>query len=137
MQTKLEVTRRSLMSGAAVLATPAIARGQGRIPVAKVSVLVNDDHPSTQSWRRYANTIQERTSGDVRIQVYPNAQLGDERSVAEGMRLGSVQGSTLNVAVLSAWVPEGQLFDMPFVFRSPEHGSRVMSGPIGKRMAAK
>jgi TRAP-type C4-dicarboxylate transport system substrate-binding protein len=48
-----------------------------------------------------------------------------------------VQGSTLNVAVLSAWVPEGQLFDMPFVFRSPEHGGRVMAGPIGQAMAAR
>ncbi len=135
------VTRRHAvvtgLAGTALLAAPAILRAQGRIPVAKVSVLVNESHPSTLSWNRYAKAIAERTNGEVRIQVYPNAQLGDERSVAEGLRLGSVQGSTLNVAVLSAWVPEGQLFDMPFVFKSLEHGSRVMAGPIGQRMAKK
>jgi TRAP-type transport system periplasmic protein len=137
----LGTTRRDLLgvgiAGTALLAAPGILRAQGRIPVAKVSVLVNEDHPSTISWNRYAKTIAERTNGDVRIQVYPNAQLGDEKSVAEGLRLGSIQGSTLNVAVLSAWVPEGQLFDMPFVFKSLEHGSRVMAGPIGQRMAKK
>ncbi|MFI4981052.1 MAG: TRAP transporter substrate-binding protein [Nevskiales bacterium] len=123
------------LAGAALLAAPTILRAQAR--VAKVSVLVNEDHPSTITWNKYAKTVAEKTGGAVQIKVYPNAQLGDEKSVAEGMRIGSIEGSTLNVAVLSAWVPEGQLFDMPFVFKSLEHGSRVMAGPIGQRMAAK
>jgi TRAP-type transport system periplasmic protein len=81
--------------------------------------------------------VAERTNGAVQIKVYTNAQLGDEKAAAEGMRLGSIEGSTLNVAVLSSWLAEGQLFDMPLVFRSPEHGTRVMAGPIGQRMAAR
>ena len=69
--------------------------------------------------------------------MFPNAQLGGESEVAEGMRLGSVQGSTVNVAVLSSWVPEGQLFDMPFLFRDLDHAARVVAGPIGQGMAEK
>ena len=69
--------------------------------------------------------------------MFPSAQLGGEREVAEGMRLGSVQGSTVNVAVLSSWVPEGQLFDMPFLFRDLDHAARVVAGPIGQALAEK
>jgi len=131
------IHRRLLLAAAGTLAAPKILRAQTRPPIAKLGTLVNEEHPATVSLNRYARAVAEKTNGEVRIQVFPNAQLGDEKAVAEGMRLGSVQGAVVNVAVLSSWVPEGQLFDMPFVFQSPEHGTRVMTGPIGQRMAAR
>ena len=131
------IHRRLLLAAAGTLAAPKILRAQTRPPIAKLGTLVNEEHPATVSLNRYARVVAEKTNGEVRIQVFPNAQLGDEKAVAEGMRLGSVQGAVVNVAVLSSWVPEGQLFDMPFVFQSPEHGTRVMTGPIGQRMAAR
>src|SRR4029079_7561737 len=114
---------------------PAIA--QGARLTARVSVLANDTHPSTIAWRRFAQLIAERPGGACEIQVFPSAQLGGEREVSEGMRLGSVQGSSVNVAVLSSWVPEGQLFDMPFLFRDLDHAARGAPGPIGQAMAEK
>jgi tripartite ATP-independent transporter DctP family solute receptor len=129
--------RQFLAAGAAgAIFAPHIARAAQPL-VARVSVLVNDTHPSTQAWRRFAAVVKEKTAGAVDVQVFPNGQLGGEKEVADGMRLGSVQGSTVNVAVLSSWVPEGQLFDMPFIFSSIDHASRVMAGPIGQRMALK
>ena len=57
------VTRRHAvvtgLAGTALLAAPAILRAQGRIPVAKVSVLVNESPPRTPSWNRYAKAIAE------------------------------------------------------------------------------
>ena len=131
------IHRRLLLAAVGTLAAPKILRAQTRPPIAKLGTLVNEEHPATVSLNRYAHAVAEKTNGEVHIQVFPNAQLGDEKAVAEGMRLGSVQGAVVNVAVLSSWVPEGQLFDMPFVFQSPEHGTRVMTGPIGQRMAAR
>ena len=33
--------------------------------------------------------------------------------------------------MLSGWVPEGQMFDLPFLFETRDHGLSVMNGPIG------
>lgn len=121
--------------GLAALGSPAIAQ-TGRL-TARVGVLVNDTHPSTIAWRRFAQLIADRTNRAVEVQVFPNSQLGGEREVAEGMRLGSIQGGNINVAVLSSWVPEGQLFDMPFIFRDLDHATRVVAGPIGQGLAEK
>ncbi len=37
--------------------------------------------------------------------------------------------------MLSAFEPRIQLFDLPFLFRSPEHLDRVLAGPIGREIA--
>jgi tripartite ATP-independent transporter DctP family solute receptor len=81
--------------------------------------------------------VSQRTNGEVEVQIFANAQLGGERDVAEGMQLGTVQGSPITLAVLSNWVPEGQVFDLPFVFRDETHAANVYMGPIGDALAEK
>ena len=105
--------------------------------VAKMGTVVNESHPNTVALVRFGQLIKERTNGQVEVKVFPNSQLGGEKEMAEGMRLGSVQGGPINVSVLGSWVPEGQLFNLPFVFRNDDHAYRVYMGPIGKKLAEK
>lgn len=62
--------------------------------------------------------------------------MGGEKEEAEGILLGSISGSLSTIANLTTWVPEGALFDMPFMFRDAGHISNVMAGPIGEEMKA-
>ncbi len=126
---------------AAVLAAGLLASGQTAIAQTKISckfgVLGNVDFPGTIGMQRMADRINAESNGELDIQIFPNSQLGGEKEMAEGMRLGSVCGAPVNVSVLSIWVPEGQLFDMPFLFRDDGHAYRVLAGAVGKQMAAK
>ncbi|MBL8653797.1 MAG: TRAP transporter substrate-binding protein [Alphaproteobacteria bacterium] len=130
------LTRRQAAFGAALalLAAPAIA--QTRANAVRVGVVQPEGAPNTQMWRRFAELAKERTSGAVDLQIFPSGQLGGERENAEGMRLGSIQAADSTLAALSQWVPEGQIFDMPFVFRDWDHVDKVMQGPIGERYKA-
>lgn len=103
--------------------------------VARVGDVVDANHPNTLALERLAEIVKEKTHGAVDIQVFPNSQLGGEKDMADGIRLGSVQGADINVSVLSSWVPEGQIFDLPFIFKSPDQAYRVCSGPIGQALA--
>ncbi len=103
----------------------------------KFGVLGNADFPGTIGMEAMAKQINANSKGEIDVQVFPNSQLGGEKEMAEGMRLGSVCGAPVNVSVLSVWVPEGQLFDMPFLFRDDGHAYRVLAGTVGKQMAAK
>ena len=84
----------------------------------KMGTVVNDSHPNTIAMVRFGQLVGQRTSGEIIIKVFPSSQLGGEKEMAEGIRLGSVQGAIINVSVLGGWVPEGQIFDMPFIFRN-------------------
>ncbi len=112
------------------------ASAQNKI-ACKFGVLGNADFPGTIGMEAMAKQINANSKGEIDVQVFPNSQLGGEKEMAEGMRLGSVCGAPINVSVMSVWVPEGQLFDMPFLFRDDGHAYRVLAGAVGKQLAAK
>lgn len=125
-----------ILLGLALALAAGSASAQAKI-TCKFGVLGNADFPGTIGMEAMAKQINANSRGEIDVQVFPNSQLGGEKEMAEGMRLGSVCGAPVNVSVLSVWVPEGQLFDMPFLFRDDGHAYRVLAGAVGKQMAAK
>lgn len=131
------VTRRQFTQTAL---TAAAALGLGLRPALAsartltVASLFGDDKPETQIWLKFAELLAQRLPGRFQINIAKNASLGGEREVAEGVRLGSVQGSLTTVSTLSSWVPAGQLLDLPYVFRDSAHVSHVLDGPIGQAL---
>ncbi|WP_102959625.1 TRAP transporter substrate-binding protein [Mangrovicella endophytica] len=131
----MTITRRTLLSGtAALLAAPAIlrpARAATRITVAS---LLGRDKPETLVWTRIAELVEAELPGAFSFNVVPNAALGAEREVAEGLRLGSIQASLLTLSALSAWAPGTQLLDLPFLFRDRAHFARTVNGETGRML---
>jgi tripartite ATP-independent transporter DctP family solute receptor len=109
----------------------------GRAKILKFGHLGTEIHPAHVTAKAFGEAVARGTNGSVEVQVFPAAQLGGEREIAEGMLLGSVQGQTLTLAVLGNWVPEGQLFELPFLFRDDQHALSVMASPLADEMAEK
>ena len=80
---------------------------------------------------RFRDLVLERTDGRFRVAIYPSGQLGGERVAFEQIQVGAVHMAITGTPVLSGWVPEGQMFDLPFLFEDRDHGLAVMNGPIG------
>jgi tripartite ATP-independent transporter DctP family solute receptor len=138
--------RRAFLGGAAslglgLLGTGRPARAQtppartGRAKILKFGSLGTDIHPATISARFFAEQVNKGTNGSIEVQVFPSAQLGGEREASEGMLLGSVQGMPITLAVMGNWVPESQLFELPFLFRDDQHALGVMGGAPGNELA--
>lgn len=132
------LTRRAFTAGLSALALPAIikpARAAAR-PLT-VASLLGDDKPETKIWLKVRDIVEAKLPGRFDFRIVGNAALGGEKEVAEGIRLDSIQASLSTLSSLSAWVPETQLFDLPFVFRDRDHVRRATSGPIGDEFRAK
>ena len=80
---------------------------------------------------RFRDLMDERTGGRFRVVIYPSGQLGGERVGFEQIQAGAVQLAITGTPVLSGWVPESQVFDLPFLFETRDHGLRVMNGAFG------
>src|SRR5690606_17417559 len=121
-----------LASAGALLAAPPVLRpAEARTTALTIASLLGEDKPETLVWRWIAERMEERLPGRFRFNVVANAALGGEKEVAEGARLGSIQASLSTVSTLSAWVPELQLLDLPFLFRDAGHLGRVVGGATG------
>ncbi len=99
-----------------------------------VTSLYSADKPQTQVWFKFEELLQEKLPGQFAINIITDGALGGEKEEAEGILLGSISGSLSTIANLTTWVPEGALFDMPFMFRDQDHIDAVMNGPIGQGM---
>ncbi len=80
---------------------------------------------------RFRDLMLERTDGQFRVSIYPSGQLGGERVAFEQIQVGAVHMAISGTPVLSGWVPEGQMFDLPYLFETRDHGLAVMNGPVG------
>jgi TRAP-type transport system periplasmic protein len=132
---KIESTGPIKRLAVAVVATLALcgmgaAMAQSAKPFT-VSVIYGPDKPQAKVWYRFRDIVNEKVPGQFDIKVVTDGALGGEKETTEGIRLGSVHGALSTLANLTTWVPEGALFDMPFMFRDGEHIDKVMAGPIG------
>ena len=126
------ITRRDFAAG--TLAAPAILKSGHALAGARpmtVASLMGEDKPETKVWRRIADILNRTAPGRFDLRIVPNAALGGEKEVAEGLRLGSIQAALSTVSSLSGWVPAGQILDLPFLFRDRGHLARVLAGPLG------
>lgn len=60
--------------------------------------------------------LRARTEGRVGLRIYPNQQLGDELSMIEGLRSGSLDIAVVGGANFATYVPQLQLFSVPYIF---------------------
>lgn len=132
------LTRRAFAAGLSALALPALIRPVRAAPRAlTVASLLGDDKPETKIWLKVRDLVEAKLPGRFDFRIVGNAALGGEKEVAEGIRLDSIQASLSTLSALSAWVPETQLFDLPFVFRDRDHVRRATTSPIGDAFKAK
>ena len=52
-----------------------------------VAHVLNETHPYHLAWTEVAKLVEERTDGAMRIEVFANGVLGNERDIIEGMQL--------------------------------------------------
>ena len=91
-------------------------------------------HSVHQAMIKADQYLNEISSGKMRIQIYPNQQLGSERECLELLQIGSLDMTKVSGAVMENFAPNMRIFGLPFLFDDKEHLFRVLDGPIGKSL---
>jgi tripartite ATP-independent transporter DctP family solute receptor len=102
----------------------------------KLAHVVNEQDSFHLAALKFKELTEKYTNGEVKITVYPNAVLGDERTLLERMKMGIVDAGIITSGPFVNFVPQFGAIDLPFLFRSPEHAYKVLDGPIGQKLFA-
>lgn len=116
-----------------LLGTLSCAEKDGPL-ILKAALSQNPSEPQVRAVERFAELVAEGTEGRILVQIYPNNQLGNQRDVVEGLQMGSVELANI-ASVMASFVPEVNLFELPFLFDGPEHFDAVVDGAIGQSLA--
>tara|TARA_R110000850_G_scaffold214271_1_gene340205 strand:- start:2852 stop:3826 length:975 start_codon:yes stop_codon:yes gene_type:complete len=84
---------------------------------------------------QYAELVSERTDGEISIEVYPSDQLGNQTQLVEGTLLGTNDMVLTSDAVLSNFVPDVGIINLPFIFRDSDHVRTALDGEVGQDLS--
>jgi tripartite ATP-independent transporter DctP family solute receptor len=109
-------------------------KGSGdKIYVIKASLSQNPHEPQVRAVELFQQIVEEKSQGKLKVEIYPNNQLGNQRDVIEGIQLGTVQMSNV-ASVLAGFVRELNIFELPFLFENKEHFYAVLDSEIGESL---
>jgi tripartite ATP-independent transporter DctP family solute receptor len=103
----------------------------------KLAHVVNEKDGFHIAALKFKELVEARTKGAVKVEVFPNASLGDERTLIEGMQIGTIAMGVITNGPVANFLPEIAAFEMPFLFASPEEAYKVLDGPVGQKVLGK
>ncbi len=80
--------------------------------------------------------LQELSDGTMRIDVYASGQLGPERELIELLQIGSLAMTKVSAGPMENFVPEMQIFSIPYVFHDHDHFWRFLESDLGRELLA-
>ena len=83
----------------------------------------------------FADRVSELTKGEVKIAVFPSDQLGKQLEITEGVMMGTHDMCQTSDTILSNWVPDLGIGNLPFIFNDNSDYRKVFDGPLGDKFA--
>jgi TRAP-type C4-dicarboxylate transport system substrate-binding protein len=84
------------------------------------------EHHISKGAEKFAELMEEKTNGQVKITVYPSGQLYDDQSGIEAIRNGSLELFTNTLSKWGGDVPTGEIFSLPGLFTDAELTYKIM-----------
>lgn len=91
------------------------------------------DYPTTLGALKFAELVEERTEGRIRIQVKAEGVMGSESEVIRQMQYGGIDFARISIAQLSDFIPQMNVLQLPYLYKDSSHMWRVLDGEIGER----
>ncbi|WP_159587141.1 TRAP transporter substrate-binding protein [Chelativorans xinjiangense] len=108
--------------------SPAPAAQAAEITI-KVGHTNKTDAIQDMGLQKLRELLEAKTGGKATIEIFPNGQLGDEGQLVEGVVLGTVEMSMTSNSILSNFVNDFRVLDMPFMFENIAVLSDALEGP--------
>lgn len=80
--------------------------------------------------KAFKEEVEKRSNGEIEVEIHLNSPFGGEREVTEMMQMGTVEMAIMTHGPMGIWVPEFQVFDLPFLFENSEHAYAVLDSEI-------
>ena len=116
----------------ALLCTTAFAEPD--VKVLRLAHGLNTEHPVHKGMMFLSKRADELSNGTLKVAVYPNEQLGNEKECIEALQLGYLSMTKISSGVMESFVDDFKVFGIPYLFRDMDHFWKVANGPIGQEL---
>lgn len=93
----------------------------------------SEDHAWHKGSEKFAELVEDKTNGSVKVDLYPSSTLGDDRDLVEGMQIGSVDFA-LVAGVMSNFYEKYSILELPYLFEDQNHLEEFLYGEGGEEL---
>lgn len=101
-----------------------------------LSHVVAENTPKGQVANKFAELVEEKTAGKVKVHVYANASLFNDENEFRALQKGDVEMIVPTFSKMTTYVPSWQVLDLPYLFHTEEQIHEVLTGTIGEQLLA-
>jgi tripartite ATP-independent transporter DctP family solute receptor len=127
--------KNSLGVAGLALAAPYVTRAAAAPLTLRFAHFGAEDHPSNIAAKQFASRVETRTGGAIKIQIFPNNQLGGPPEQAQQVKLGTIDMGLPTQGQLQNFEKAFAAVMLPFVFDNSAHVFRVLDGPAMQWLA--
>lgn len=89
--------------------------------IIRVTLQLPESHSLGQNWIAFKDIIEEKSGGELTVQLFPSAQLYRDKEVPEAVGTGAVEAGSAFLGRFTGAVPAVDVVNLPFFFRDEDH----------------
>ncbi|WP_085522241.1 TRAP transporter substrate-binding protein [Tuberibacillus sp. Marseille-P3662] len=107
---------------------------QGKTITLKVANYFAASHPQNVALKeKFKPLVEEQSNGKIKVEIYPNNELGAEQEFYDGVRNGTIEMGIPGM-IMQNTLPKMGVPEWPFLFEDFEHAKKVLTGDLGDEL---
>lgn len=100
--------------------------------VFRMAIVDGEASPIYKGAKAMADSVYEKTDGQIEIVVVTGGALGDERGSVELCSQGDLDIASAANSVLTNWIPEMSILDQAYLWENEEQAHAAVDGAVGE-----
>ncbi|WP_038035420.1 TRAP transporter substrate-binding protein DctP [Thermopetrobacter sp. TC1] len=126
-------TMLGLLAAAAIAGQAVMAQAE---TVLRVTLQLPIKHHLGQNMLDFKKEVEAKTNGEIKIEIYPSAQLYKDKEVPQAVSSGAIEMGIASLTRFAGTIPAVDIFYVPFMFDSQEKVKKATApeSPIRKAL---
>ena len=107
--------------GVAVATALFIAPVMASAETIRVTLQLPETHSLGVNWLDFAKIVEEKSGGELKVQLFPSAQLFKDKEVPSAVGSGAVEAGSAFIGRFAGSVPAVDVVSIPFIFGDENH----------------
>lgn len=100
--------------------------------VIKIGHVEPESRSTHKALLNFKKNVEEKSSGKISVEIYPNGSLGGDVQMTESVAMGSLHSALPSTSVLTTYSEEFGILDMPYLFLNSESAFAALDGEVGE-----
>lgn len=113
----------------------AASGGEGDTYTIRFAHIENEFTACAQGVQVFKKYVEEGSNGRITVEVLGSGSMGGEREILEGVTMGTIEGGMAMSSLFTTYLPDWNIFDLPFVFKDRADWAAKVDGEMGQLLA--